>query len=84
MTTGKTIALTIWIFAGKVISLIFNLLPKFVIAFLPRARILNFVAAVTVRSDFGAQEYKVFHCFPRVSPSICHEVMGRDAVFFVF
>ena len=42
----------------------------------------NFVAAVTISSDFGAQENKVCHCF--VSPSICHEVMGLDAMIFGF
>ena len=50
MTTGKTIALTIWTLAGKVISLLFNMLPRFVIAFLPRS---NFVTAVTTHNDFG-------------------------------
>ena len=38
MTTGKTIALTIWTFVGKVISLLFNMLSRFVIAFLPRSK----------------------------------------------
>ena len=41
------------------------------------------MAAVTICSDFGAQENKVCHCFI-VSPSICHEVMGPDAMIFVF
>ena len=56
MTSGKTIVLTIRIFVNKVISLLFNMLSRLVIAFLPRSKRLNFVAAVTVRSDFGAQE----------------------------
>ena len=56
MTTGKTIALTRWIFVGKVISLLFNMLSRLVIAFLPRSKCLNFMAAVTIYSDFGAQE----------------------------
>ena len=42
------------------------------------------MAAVTICSDFGAQENKVCHCFTCVSPSICHEVMGPDAMIFVF
>ena len=64
MTTGKTIALTIQIFVGKVISLLFNMLSRLVIAFLPRSKCLfNFMAAVTICSDFGAQENKVSHCF---------------------
>ena len=52
MTIGKTIALTIWIFVGKVMSLL-------VIDFLPRGKCPNFVAAVTMCSDFGAKKYKV-------------------------
>ena len=57
MTIGKTIALTIWAFVSKVMSLFFNTLSRFVIAFLPRNKCLfNFMAAVTIPSDFGAQE----------------------------
>jgi len=56
MTTGKAIALTIRTFVGKVIFLLFNALSRFIIAFLPRSKCLNFKAAVTVCSDFGAQE----------------------------
>ena len=64
MTTRKTIALTIQIFVGKVMSLLFNMLSRFVIAFLPRSKYLNFMATVTIRSDFGGQENKLCHCFP--------------------
>ena len=60
MTTGKTIALTIWTFVGKMMTLVFNMLSRFVVAFLLR----NFMAAVTVHSDSEAQENKVCHCFP--------------------
>ena len=63
MTTGKTIALTIWTFVGKVMSLLFNMVFRFVIAFLPRRRRLNFTAAVTARNDFGAQENEICLCF---------------------
>ena len=63
MTTRKTIALTIWTFVGKVMSLLFNMLPRFVMAFLLRSKYLNFMAAVTICSDFGAQEKKICHCF---------------------
>ena len=105
MTTGKTIALTMWTFVGKVMSLLLNMLSRFVIAFLRRFQfssvtqscptlcnpmnrstpglpvhhqlleftqthvhrvglsVFNFVAAVTVHSDFGAQENKICHCF---------------------
>ena len=62
MTTGKTIAFTIWIFVGKVMSLLFNILSRLDIV-LPRSKCLNFMAAVTVGSDCGAQENKVYHCF---------------------
>src|SRR5574337_1143556 len=47
MTTGKTIALTRWTFVGKVMSLLFNMLPRLVITFFPRSKRLNFMAAVT-------------------------------------
>ena len=52
MMTGKTMALTRWTCVGKVTSLLFNMLSRLVIAFLPRSTHLNFVAAVTVCSDF--------------------------------
>ena len=69
MTTGKTIALTRWTFVGKVMSLLFNILSRLVIAFLPTS--LNFVATVTVCSYFGAPPKIVshcFHCFPIYLP----------------
>ena len=71
MTTGKTIALTRWTFVGKVMSLFFNMLSTFVITFLPRSKCLNFMAAVTICSHFGAPQNKVshyFHCFPIYFP----------------
>ena len=54
MTTGKTIALTRWTFVGKVMSLLFNMLSRLVITFLPQQASFNFMAAVTICSDFGA------------------------------
>ena len=64
MTTGKTIALTRGTFVGKVMSLLFNTLSRLVITFLPRSkRSFNFMAAVIICSDFGAQKNKVCHCF---------------------
>ena len=67
ITTGKTIALTRWTFVDKMMSLLFNMLSRFVIAFLPKTECLffNFVATVTVHSDFGAQGNKTRHrsCF---------------------
>ena len=69
MTTGKTIALTRWIFVGKVMSLLFNMLSRLVITFLPRSKAsFNFMAAITICSDFGAQKHKVSHCFPVCFP----------------
>ena len=59
----KTIALTRWTFVGKVMSLLLNMLSRLVIAFLPRSKCLNFMAAVTICTDFGAQVNKVCHCF---------------------
>ena len=59
MITGKTIALTIQTLVDKVMSLLFNMLSRLVITFLPRSEHLNFIAAVTIRSDFGAQKNEV-------------------------
>ena len=61
MTTGKTIAMTMWTFVGKVMLL--NMLSRFVIAFSKEQVSFNFMTAVTVCSDFGAQENKVYHRF---------------------
>ena len=83
MTTGKTIALTIWTFVGKVVSLLFNMLSRFVIGFLPRSKCLNFTAAVTTCMTLEPKEIKSL-TVSIVSPSICHEVMGLDAMIFVF
>ena len=76
------IALTRWTFAGKVRSMLFNMLPRLVIAFLPRSKCLNFMAAVTIFSDFGAQKNSL--TVSVVSPSICHKVMGLKAMILDF
>ena len=81
MTTGKTIALTIWTFVGKMMSLLFNMLSQFVIDFLPKSKCLNLEAAVTICSALGTQENKICH-FPIFS--ICHEVIESDAMILVF
>ena len=83
MTTGKTIALTRQMFVSKVMSLVFKALSWIFIAFLPRSKHRNFMATVTICSDFGAQENKISHV-STASPSICNEVMGLDAVILVF
>ena len=65
MTTGKTIALTRQTSVSKVVSLLLNMLARFVIVFFPKQQAsFNFVAVVTICSDFGAQENEVCHCFP--------------------
>ena len=88
MTTGKTIALTRWTFVSKVMSLLFNMLSRLVMAFLPRSRHLNFMAAVTICSDFGAPKTKVshdFHCFPICLPrndgTRCHDLSFLNVEF---
>ena len=63
MTTGKIMALTRWTFISKVMSLLFNMLSRFVIFSSKKQASFNFMAAVTVLSDCGAQENKVCHCF---------------------
>ena len=63
MTTGKIIPLTIWTFVIKVMSLLFNLLSRFVIAPSKEQTPFNSVATVTVQSDFKNQENKTYHCF---------------------
>ena len=65
MTTRKTIALTRWTFVGKVMSLLFNMLSSW--SYFSSKESFNFKAAITIHSEFGAQENKVchcFHCFP--------------------
>ena len=68
VTTGKTIALTRQTFVRKVMSLLLNILSRLVITFLPRSKCVNFMAAVTICSDFGAPKNKVCHCFPIYFP----------------
>ena len=80
MTTEKTIALTVWTFVSKVMSLLFNMLSSFSSK---EQASFNFMAAVTICSDFGAQENKVCHCF-HCFPIYLHEVMGPDAMILAF
>ena len=84
MTTGKTIALTRWTFVGKVMSLLFNMLSRLVITFLLRSKRL---LISWLKSLFAAilDPPKIKSvAVSTVSPSICHEVMGPDAMIFVF
>ena len=73
MTTGKTIALTRWTFVGKVMSLLFNMLSRLVIAFLPRSKHL-LISWLQSPSALTLEPPKIKSV--TVSPSICHEVMG--------
>ena len=83
MTTGKTIALTRRTFVGKVMSLLFNMLSRLIIAFLPRSKHL-LISWLQSPSAVILEPQKIvchcFHCFP----TMCHEVMGPDATILVF
>ena len=84
VTAGKTIALIIWTFVGKVTSLLFNMLSRFVIAFLPRSKPL-FISWLQSPSTGILEPKKIKSVTVSiVSPSICHEGMGLDAMIFVF
>ena len=88
MMAGKSIALTMWTFVSKVMFLPCNMLSMFVTAFLPRSKHLNFMAIVTIHSDFGTQEKKIchyFHCFPIYLPwndgTRCHDLSFLNVEF---
>ena len=84
MTTGKTIALTRWTFVGKVMSLLFNMLSRLVITFLPRSKCL-LVTWLQSPSAVILELKKIKSVtVSTVSPPICHEVMGPDAMILVF
>ena len=81
MTTGKAIALTIWTSVGKVMSLLFNMLSRLVIAFLPRSKRL-LISWLQSPSAVILEPPKIKSATVSiVSPFICHEVMGLDTVF---
>ena len=83
-TTGKTIALTRWTFVGKVIFLLFNMLSRLVITFLSRSKRL-LISWLQSPSAVILEPQKIkSDIVSTVSPSICHEVMGPDAMIFVF
>ena len=84
MTTGKTIALTRWTFVGKVMPLLFNMLSQLVTAFLPRIKclLISWLQSPSVVILEPKKIKSVTVCI--VSPSICHEVMGLDAMILVF
>ena len=77
VTTGKTIALTRWTFVGKVMSLLFNMLYRLVITFLPRSKCL-FISWLQSPSVVILEPKRIKSA--TVSPSICHEMMGPAAM----
>ena len=81
VTIGKTIALTRWTFVGKIMSLLFNMPSRLVIAFLPRTKRL-LISWLQSPSTVILEPRKIKSA--TVSPSICHEVMGPDAMIFIF
>ena len=84
MTDGKTITLTIWTFVGKVKSLLFNMLSRVVIVFLPRSNHL-LISWLQSPSAVILEPKKIKSVSVSiVSPSIYHEVMGPDAMSLVF
>ena len=84
MTTGKTIALTRWAFVGKVMSLLFHMLSRLVITFLPRSKHL-LISWLQPQSAAILEPPKIkSDTVFTVSPSISHEVMGPDAMILVF
>ena len=84
MTTGKTISLTKWTFIGKVMSLLFNVLSRLIIAFLPRRKHL-LISWLQSSSALILEPPKIKSAnVSIVSPSICHEVMGQDTMILVF
>ena len=84
MTTGKTIALARQTFVGKVMSLLFNMLYRLIIAFLPKNKHL-LILWVQSPSAMILEPKKIKSpTVSTVSPSICHEVMGLDAMILVF
>ena len=84
MAIRKTIALTRWTFADKVLSLLFNMLSRLVITFLPRSKrfLISWLQSPSA-VIFEPRKIKSV-TVSTVSPSICHEVMGPDAMILVF
>ena len=84
MTTGKTIALTRWTFVGQVMSVLFYMLSRLVIAFLPRSQRLlmsclqSLSAVILETKKLNSVSASTF------PPSICHKVMGLDAIILIF
>ena len=84
MTSGKGIALTRWTFVGKVMSLLLNMLSRLVITFLPRSKRLLISWLQSPSAVILEPPQIKSDTVSTVSPSICHEVMGQDAMILVF
>ena len=84
MNTGKTIALTRRTFVGKVISLLFNMLSRLVIVFLPRSKHLLILQLQSSSAVILESKKIKFVTVSTISPSIYHEVIGLDAMILVF
>ena len=84
MTTGKTIALTRWAFVGKIMSLLFNMLSRLVIIFLPRSKHLLISWLQSPSAVILEPQNIKSDTVSTVSPSISHEVMGPEAMILVF
>ena len=84
MTTGKTIALTRQTFVGKVMSLLFNILSRLVITFLPRSKRLLISWLQSPSAVILETKHIKSVTVSTISPSICHQVMGPDAMILVF
>ena len=84
MATGKTIVLTRWTFVGKVMSLLLNMLSGLVTAFLPRSK--HLLISWLQSPSAVVLEPRIIKSLTvsTVSPSICHEVMGPDAMILVY
>ena len=85
MTTGKTIALTRWTCVGKVISLLLNMLSRLVITVLPRSKrlLISWLQSPSA-VILEPKKKKKSDTVSTVSPSMSHEVMGPDAMIFIF
>ena len=84
MTTGKTIALTIWIFVSKVMSLLFNMLSRFIIAFLPRSKhlLISWLQSLFIVNLEPRKVNSVI--VSTFSPSMCHKMMRQDVMMLAF
>ena len=83
-TTGKTVALTRWTFVDKAMSLLFNMLSRLVITFLPKSEHLLISWLQSPSAVIWEPQNIKSDTVSTVSPSICHEVMGPDVIIFVF